>query len=201
MPRRYARQTHRNNVPSTSDKEYFKRAIYLPYLDELIQQLDMRFGQEAVSIVRALSILPSRVHLISQEMENDIYVYYNADMPSPETFSQEMKIWKSIWENQPDKPESITSTLTDVSACPTLFPNIMTVLFLLALTSVTSSSTERYNSSLKLIKNDLRSTMKEDGLNAPLLLYVHRDINLDYDKIIDDYAMRNPRKTVLMNPL
>ncbi|VDI59966.1 Hypothetical predicted protein [Mytilus galloprovincialis] len=33
MPCRCARQTHHNNVPSTSDKEYFKRAIYLPYLD------------------------------------------------------------------------------------------------------------------------------------------------------------------------
>ncbi|CAC5413021.1 unnamed protein product [Mytilus coruscus] len=161
----------------------------------------MRFGQEAVSVVRALSILPSRVHLISQEMENDIYDYYNADMPSPETFRQEMRIWKSFWENQPDKPESITSTLTDVRACSILFPNIMKVLFLLALTSVMSSSTERANSSLKLIKNDLRSTMKEDRINALFLLYVHRDIKLDYDKIIDDYAMRNPRKMVLMNPL
>ncbi|XP_063425344.1 carbohydrate sulfotransferase 15-like [Mytilus trossulus] len=43
--------------------------------------------------------------------------------------------------------------------------------------------------------------MKEDRLNALLLLYVHRDIKLDFDKIIDDYAMRNPRKMVLMNPL
>lgn len=160
MPRRCARQTHRNNAP-------FKRATYLPYLDELIQQLDMRFGQEAVSVVRALSILPSRVYLISQEMENDIYDYYNANMPSLKTFRQEMRIWMSFWENQPDKPESITSTLTDVRACSTLFPNIMKVLFLLALTS----SIERANSSLK---NDLRSTTKEDRLNALLLLYVHR---------------------------
>ena len=30
--------------------------------------------------------------------------------------------------------------------------------------------------------------MGEDRLNALLLLYVHRDIKLDYDKIIDDYA-------------
>jgi hypothetical protein len=72
---------------------------------------------------------------------------------------------------------------------------------LLLLTSVTSSSTERVNSSLKLIKNGMRSTMGEDQLNALLLLYVHRDIKLDYDQIIDDYARRTPRKMVLMNPV
>jgi hypothetical protein len=47
----------------------------------------------------------------------------------------------------------------------------------------------------------MRSTMGEDWLNALLLLYVHRDIKFDYDKIIDDYARRNPRKMVLMNPV
>ena len=43
--------------------------------------------------------------------------------------------------------------------------------------------------------------MGEDRLNALLLLHVHRDIKLDYDKIIDDFALRNPRKMVIMNPV
>ena len=79
-----------------------------------------------------------------------------------------------------------------------MFPTITKILNLLLLTSVLkSSSTEWANSSLKLV----RSTMGEDRLNALLLLYVHRDIKLDYDKIIDDDARRNPRKIVLMNPV
>jgi hypothetical protein len=90
----------------------------------------------------------------------------------------------------------------DPRACSTMFPTITKILNLLLLTSVLkSNSTERANSSLKLIKNVMRSTMGEDRLNALLLLYVHRDIKLDYDKIIDDYARRNPRKMVLMNPV
>ena len=82
-----------------------------------------------------------------------------------------------------------------------MFPNITKILNLLLLTSVTSSATERANSSFIFIKNVMRSTMGEDRLNALLLLYVHRDIKLNYDKIIDDYAQRNPRKMVLMNPV
>ena len=41
--------------------------------------------------------------------------------------------------------------------------------------------------------------MGEDRLNALLLLYVHRDIDLDYDKIIDMYATCHTM--MLINPL
>ena len=43
--------------------------------------------------------------------------------------------------------------------------------------------------------------MSEDTFNTLLLLYVRRDIKLDYKKMIDMYAMRYPRRTVLKNPL
>ena len=43
--------------------------------------------------------------------------------------------------------------------------------------------------------------MSEDRFNRLLLLYVHRDIKLDYQKIIGMYAMRYPRRMVLKNQL
>ena len=36
--------------------------------------------------------------------------------------------------------------------------------------------------------------MREDRLNTLLLLFIHKDIALDYDAIIDDYAKRNQRR-------
>ena len=41
--------------------------------------------------------------------------------------------------------------------------------------------------------------MGEEPLNA--LSLVHRDIFLDYDKIIDIYASKYPRRMLLVNPL
>ena len=54
---------------------------------------------------------------------------------------------------------------------------------LLLLTSVISSGVERANSSL----NGYRSTMGEDRFkfNALMLLYVHKDIELNIDAIIE----------------
>lgn len=61
ISRRCARQTQRNNIPASSDKEYFKRTLNvkcLPFLDAMIQQLNIRFGEQAISVVRALSPIP-----------------------------------------------------------------------------------------------------------------------------------------------
>jgi hypothetical protein len=82
-----------------------------------------------------------------------------------------------------------------------LFPNVYTMLRLILVTPVTTATVERSNSSLRFVKNVYRSTMGEDRLNALLLLFIHRDIELDYEKIVDMFARRNARRMLLINPL
>ena len=43
--------------------------------------------------------------------------------------------------------------------------------------------------------------MGEERLNALSLVYIHRDIFLDYDKITDIYASKYLRRMLLINPL
>ena len=43
--------------------------------------------------------------------------------------------------------------------------------------------------------------MREHCLNALSLLFIHKDVALDYDAIIDDYAKRNKRRMAFINPL
>ena len=43
--------------------------------------------------------------------------------------------------------------------------------------------------------------MGEERLNALLLVCTHQDMFLDYDKIIDIYASKYPRRMLLINPL
>ena len=43
--------------------------------------------------------------------------------------------------------------------------------------------------------------MGEERLNALSLVYILEDIFLDYDKIIDIYASKYPRRIILMYPL
>ena len=43
--------------------------------------------------------------------------------------------------------------------------------------------------------------MGEEGLNALLPVCIHRDIFLDYDKIINIYASKYPKRMPLINPV
>ena len=40
MPRRVGRQQHRNNVEANSPSVYWKRAMYLPFLDHLVNEIN-----------------------------------------------------------------------------------------------------------------------------------------------------------------
>ena len=66
---------------------------------------------------------------------------------------------------------------------------------------VSGATVECSNSSLHFVKSGFRSTMREDRLNALLLLFIHKDIALDYDAIIDDYAKRDQKRITFINPL
>ena len=101
----------------------------------MIQQLNIRFGKHAISVVRALSLIPRNIDQTQDDTVNEIFNYYKDDLPSPESFRQELRIWKALWNNKPHKPDNITSTITDPRACSTMFPNITKILNLLLLTS------------------------------------------------------------------
>nr|CAH7715538.1 unnamed protein product [Callosobruchus chinensis]CAH7736990.1 unnamed protein product [Callosobruchus chinensis]CAH7737690.1 unnamed protein product [Callosobruchus chinensis]CAH7755206.1 unnamed protein product [Callosobruchus chinensis] len=46
---------------------------------------------------------------------------------------------------------------------------------------------------LRLLKTYLRSTIAQDRLNGLALLYVHKNIDLDVERIIDRFAKQKRR--------
>ena len=59
---------------------------------------------------------------------------------------------------------------------------------------------KKANSASQNLRTDL-SMIDEERLNALSLVCIYRKIFLDYDKIIDIYASRYPRRMLLINPL
>ena len=110
-----------------------------------------------------------------------------------------LSIWCTNWWVQLVQQWVITYIIT--KNMKEIFPNITQVLSILLTTAATSASVERAYSALRHVKTDFRSVMGEEHLNGLLLVCIHRDIFLDYDKIIDVYASRYPRMMLLINPL
>uniref|UniRef100_A0A3Q2GG60 HAT C-terminal dimerisation domain-containing protein n=1 Tax=Cyprinodon variegatus TaxID=28743 RepID=A0A3Q2GG60_CYPVA len=134
------------------------------------------------------SISGHNLHLMNTESEKDIFTSYKDDLPSGSTFRQEVKLWRAKWSSSVEKPSSLPEILKITNM--KCYPNIYRILHLLSVTPVTSASVERANSGLKAVKTLLRSTMGQERFVALLLLYVHKDIRLDMNKIIDIFAQK-----------
>ena len=162
----------------------------------------MRFNSLSIQAVRALALLPLNTDSLHADIIDNIFDHYKVDLPSPNTFKQEIILWRQTWANEakPALPSTIPSTLCHANTCDLMFPNVTTILKLLLLTPVTSSGVERANSSLRRIKDCFRSTMGEDRFNSLILLYVHKDIELNIDKIIDNFARKHQRRMLFLNP-
>ena len=83
IPRTYGRQTARNNVEASSPEEYWRRTVFIPFLDHLIQEFSGRFSQDAIE---RLKLLPSNVSKLSAEDTHTIHHRFRTDLPSPEFF-------------------------------------------------------------------------------------------------------------------
>ena len=66
---------------------------------------------------------------------------------------------------------------------------------------VSSAIVERSNFCMRFVKNVYRSTMGEERLNALPLLFIHKDIPLNYNSVVDEYAKRYQRRMTFINPL
>ena len=60
---------------------------------------------------------------------------------------------------------------------------------------------KKANSALQQLRTDFWSMMGEERPNALSFVCIHWDIFLDYDKMIDIYASKYPRRLFLINPL
>ena len=72
-------------------------------------------------------------------------------------------------------------------------PSLAVLIQILATLPVTTATNKRSFSALKYLKTNLRNTTKEVRLNDLALLYVHRDISLDFEQIIAEVSRKNRR--------
>ena len=131
---------------------------------------------------------------------DNTFQFFEWALPSPQTFNQELDVWKQMWHDVVDNaPDTLQTSL---AACEQkLFPNIFLCVYLLMVVPVSTAATEHSHSGLQIVKTKLQSTMGQQRLNALMLLYIHKDIQINSPKIIDIYANRYPRRMLFKNPL
>ena len=194
-------KTQRFNVPAESPEDYWQRAVYVPFLDHLLEELKGRFTGLTQAAVRALCLLPEKVKTLDvARVRENLAEAFNGDLPDQHNLPADLRLWKERWKAAAECPSTLEDTLAAIAEQEVVYPNITQVLKLLLVTPVTTALVERANSALDFFKSDRRSTMTERCLNALLTLFVHKNIPVDFDKIATLYANKHPQRMLLVWP-
>ena len=138
-------QMHRDNIKAANTKEYFKRVVAIPILDNLISEMKIRFNK--------FSLTASKVLCLVQELicsESDITTklapfieMYKTDLINPDIVDQEITLWMKKWENVPKLQPGSTLATTIKECDEDHFPNIFVLLKIACTLPVTSCECER----------------------------------------------------------
>ncbi|GBM85350.1 repressor of the inhibitor of the protein kinase [Araneus ventricosus] len=188
IPRVYRLQTARNNVPYSTEEEYYRRAVYVPYFDDFCNSLNERFESHKETVASLQHILPefcTKTDFYSLEAAFNFYEEY---FSHKEVVQSEFMSWKEKWsqEKSENLPETAISSLEKCDK--TFFPNIYILLKLLAVVPVSVATVESSFSSLRRLKTYLRNTTSESRLNGLALLSIHRDIKIRDEEVLDKFA-------------
>lgn len=171
VPRLAGKQKHRFNVQSLSPEDYFRVAIYNPYMDSIITSITTRFEQGNTVPFKGGIFHP---HIMKKEKKED----FMTDVKSLESFYKienleaEARLWYDVWA---DKECLENTRLHDILLTETSFyPAVRQMIVLYLTIPPTTCTVERSFSTLRRVKTWLRSTTGEDRLSSLCLLSVHR---------------------------
>ncbi|KAL4127184.1 hypothetical protein QTP88_011381 [Uroleucon formosanum] len=189
IPRLVSRSTNRINVDTKIPEDYFRIAIAIPFYDDFISQSKERFSKHK-TILSSLYLLIPKMCLKSPILESD---FINVDeLPS------ELKLWKRKWIafKDVDRPHTAVEALNYCN--PELFANIHFLLKVLATLPVSTATPERTFSTLKRVKTFLRNSTGQERLTGLALLSVHRDVTVNPDEVLNQFALQKDRNILLV---
>ena len=193
MPRRIGRQVNRANHPADTPSQYWKRALYCPFLDYFIAELTGRLLDNSDRF-QGQNLIPARLEWLTAECIDKLYETYRHDLTDNQgTFNSEVQRWQRRWSS-PDvieKPKSLKASLSVTNK--ELYPSIFAIFAILVTMPVTTSTTERSFSSLRRLKTYLRSTMVQDRLSSLALIHVHREMDIDTERVLRSFALAKNR--------
>lgn len=186
IPRICSRQSQRTNVPADNPSQYFKRAVWLPYLDTILESLRDKFSDHHLIVLKLVALIPSMIDSYSWIDILQSVRFYKSELASEEEVLNEYNQWREfcLKMNKEDRP---STPLMALDVVPARLANINILLHIFCTLPVSTCSAERAFSAMKIIKNYLRNTMKDERLTALALMYIHPEVNIDVKKVIDRF--------------
>lgn len=202
IPRIASHQQHRSNHPSETICDFWKRSIFIPYLDSLISALEQRFSDEHMPTYGLMMLHPSAMlNMPLTEFKHKTQSfsrYYGL-----ESFDNEAELWYKQWKDEGMPREHLRELdfAELLQKAEIYFPATKKAILITLALPCTTSNIERSFSTLRRVKTWLRSTMLEDRLNGLCMLSVHRKMVQENSHAISSEVLKRfceePRRLLL----
>ena len=180
----------------TTPYDHYRRAIYLPFIDYMSAELESRFSQQSALAIKLCCLIPKYMmthHVQFEEIKDSLAMYLEILPSDLNDLEQQYELWHEKFIDVPpsELPSTISKSLDECSK--TFTPGIYALLQIFATVPVSTATAERSFSALKLLKTYLRSTMVQDRISSLALIYIHKDLKIDIENIIDKFALQSRR--------
>ncbi|XP_030939581.1 uncharacterized protein LOC115964405 [Quercus lobata] len=170
-----------------------------------LQELNYRFNEDAMELLRLSSALEPREALKSFRI-SDLCLLVKNFYPQDFTDYDKQVLEKELYHfehNVVQDPEfKKLKSLSELSQWLVRTGNsehyklVYRMVILVLTLPISTATTERAFSAMKLVKTELRNKMEDDFLNDSLMLYIEKDIasTFSLDSIVDDFKDLKERR-------
>lgn len=176
-------------------RERYKVETFCVTIDKLVSCLDHRLAAYR-NITDHFGVLLNMEceDSIAREQADALCTLYPSDLDK--NFADEIIQFRSFVQKEKDKsPKKMLQLLLKHSVHST-FPNTFVALRIFLTLPVTNCEGERSFSQMQRIKNELRTTQKQERLSALSLMAIESELvrNLDFEEVVAEFASRKARK-------
>jgi hypothetical protein len=161
-----------SDIPADStDEDYFRRNMFLPAVDKILQELNSRFSDEGQTIMSSIQACsPQSSLFLDAEKLSPVVAHYGL---SCEELLYETQQAKKYLKGGKPEMESIGDVADRLWPVKAAFPVLFKTLQIALTIGVTSSSCERTFSCLKLLKTYTRQSMSQTQLNSLAIVVMY----------------------------
>ena len=197
------RNTHRGAAGvSTSETDkaddsaeaYYRRNLFAPALDHLLVDLRERFGKRQRQSMTLICLVSSRVPDARWADIQPAWEMYGHLIPvSQRQAEAELIVWRGMCARMSREDRPVTA-IGSLGRCPVdAFPAISCLLKILATPSVSTAEAERVFSKVDRTLTAIRSTMRENRLEALILIQSFREEPSETTAVVNPF-LKEPGK-------
>ena len=191
LPRRFDESNTTTFHDSTPETMY--KRLYFELIDTVVGEVERRLTSPSFTLYAKMELLLKSAAEGSEVLRADVKEvvdHFQDDLDLGELYT-ELSLLKNVMALV---EFTYTNLKEKISEYRTILPQVSKLLQLLLVIPATSATSEQSFSSLRLLKNFLRTTMTQNRLNYLMLLYIHKDRCIDLKTAITEFIQSNSER-------